>query len=172
MKINSNHILIWFAVLIAGLAGFLLASGLHSGKIVDTHNHAADMHHGESMKDGEHMEDSHNMEMVVVPEGALAPTVDLVLHKDPKGGYNAEIKTTNFSFAPERASTEHVFGEGHAHIYVDGVKINRVYGNWYHLASLGESGTHEVRVELSANSHAAYMNNGVKIEDSETVVVE
>ena len=110
--------------------------------------------------------------MVMVPEGQVAPSVDLVVHKDPKGGYNAEIKTTNFTFKPENASTEHVFGEGHAHIYVDGVKINRVYGNWYHLASLGGSGTHEVRVELSANSHAAYMHNGEVIEDIEVVEVE
>lgn len=106
-----------------------------------------------------------------VPEGIVAPTVDLVIHKDPKAGYNAQIVTTNFRFAPEKASTEPQVGEGHAHIYVDGKKINRVYGEWYHLGDIGEVGEHEIHVELSANDHSSYAQNGEVIEDTEVVEV-
>lgn len=88
-----------------------------------------------------------------------APTVMLMVHKDPKSGWNAEMKTANFRFAPEHASQDHMDGEGHAHIYVDGVKINRVYGPWYHLGEL-TPGMRTVRVILSANNHDEYALNG------------
>ncbi len=120
------------------------------------------------MADEGHM--AHAM-LFEVPEGIVAPTVDLVIHKDPKAGYNAQIVTTNFRFAPEKASTEPQVGEGHAHIYVDGRKINRVYGEWYHLGDIGEVGEHEIHVELSANDHSSYAQNGEVIEDTEVVEV-
>lgn len=43
-------------------------------------------------------------------------------------------------------------GEGHAHIYIDDVKIGRVYGEWYHLATANlnlSPGSHVVRVDLN-----------------------
>lgn len=144
------------------IVGLTLVVGFLGGMLVGKYQG------GEVKKEGT---DTHaHVSLVEVPEGALVPTVDAIIHEDPKGGYNVQIVTTNFTFAPERASTEHVFGEGHAHIYVDGVKINRVYGEWYHLASLGNAGEHTIKVELSANDHSTYAHNGVKIEDTETVM--
>lgn len=144
-------------LLVVGFVGGLLFTGAD----ISEENHA------------KHADDSHAMKhekLVDVPEGFVAPTVQLEVLEDPKSGWNARITTTGFRFAPEHASTEHVFGEGHAHIYVDDVKINRVYGDWYYLGSL-EEGTHNVRVELSANDHSSYAVDGVKIEDSVQVVV-
>lgn len=98
------------------------------------------------------------------------PTVDLIVHEDPKAGYNLEIVTENYQFAPWDASTEHVSGEGHSHLYVDGVKLTRVYGNWFYLGAL-PAGVHEIRIELSANNHSAYTHEGVIIDDAEIIVV-
>ncbi|MEX0652072.1 MAG: hypothetical protein WD509_02065 [Candidatus Paceibacterota bacterium] len=139
--------------------------GLGVGYIIQ--NNLGGDHKGHGMDAG----DSHVMHTVLseVPEGSTAPTVTLEVLKDPKSGWNAKISTTGFSFAPEKASTNHVFGEGHAHIYVDGVKINRVYGEWYHLGVLAE-GSHEIRAELSGNDHSTYAQDGVKIDS--TVVIE
>ena len=54
------------------------------------------------------------------------------------------------------------------HVYVDGVKLMRLYGHWAHL-DLTEPGDYEIRVELSANDHSALAVNGRKI-DATTVV--
>ena len=100
------------------------------------------------------------------------PSINLVVHKDPKVGYNLEIITTNYTFAPQNASTEHIDGEGHSHLYVDGEKITRVYGNWYYLKAFTEPGEHTIRVELSANDHRAYASGGVRIDDTEHILVD
>lgn len=106
-----------------------------------------------------------------VPVGVAAPSVDISVTPDPKAGWNLRVETTDFRWAPERASTEHVWGEGHAHLYVDGTKVGRLYGEHYHLSGL-DVGTHQVRVALSWNDHIDISSGGRLVEDTETVVVE
>lgn len=99
------------------------------------------------------------------------PEIDLVLHKDPKSGWNAQILLENMVFAPAHASTQHVDGEGHAHIYINGEKINRVYSEWYHFGAL-EPGTHTVTVTLSTNDHMELTHDGQPISDTEVIEVK
>lgn len=121
--------------------------------------------------DHEHGGDEHAMmHEMLVEASSPAPTLDVVVHKDPMSGYNVELLTTNFRFAPENASLEHVPGEGHGHIYVDGTKINRLYGNWYHLGKL-EEGQREIKVSLSANNHGIYAVNGEEIAVTKVITV-
>ena len=112
----------------------------------------------------------HTHVMMDVPS-ENAPTVDLIVTEDPKAGYNLQILTENFEFAPERASTDHIEGQGHAHVYVDDVKINRVYGEWYHIPSL-EPGEHQIKVTLSTNNHKDISVDGKMVVDIETIMVE
>ncbi|MGI9540082.1 MAG: hypothetical protein ACR2N6_08040 [Miltoncostaeaceae bacterium] len=90
-------------------------------------------------------------ETVAAPAGM---TVSLRVLKDSKKGYNAVIMPTGFRFAPAAAGGEHVPGEGHAHLMVDGTQIARPYAarHWFDLPP----GMHEVRVTLNANTHAGY----------------
>ena len=106
-----------------------------------------------------------------VPDGVATPGVDVTLHVDPKAGWNVQIDTTAFRWAPENASTTPVMGEGHAHLYVDDHKVARVYGGWYHLGSL-EEGEHEIRVTLNANNHSDYAKDGQVIADMDVVTVD
>lgn len=103
-------------------------------------------------------------------EPADAPSVGLSVHVDPKSGWNLEITTDGFTSAPEHASGEHIAGEGHFHLYVDGVKRHRVYSDWYYLAGLSE-GEHEVAIELTANDHRAYALDGEPIQATAHVTV-
>ena len=61
--------------------------------------------------------------------------------------------TTNFRFAPENASSPHRDGEGHALLYVNGEKVARLYGPWFHIEFL-PSGPTKVTVTLNANDHS------------------
>jgi len=152
--------------LIIGFAGGALATKMNSADLAGEDTH-------EAMSDEMQMEVAmHQHDIVEVAPGTPVPTLDFDITKDPVSGYNVHLTTTNFTFVPANASTEHVAGEGHAHIYVDGVKINRVYGDWYHLGTLGAPGEHEVRVELSANDHSTYAVNGEEIGVSKMVAVD
>ena len=79
------------------------------------------------------------------------PAFEVQVLRDAVAGWNILI-VTDVRFAPENVSTGNVEGEGHAHVYVDSVKVSRIYGMWHYLYDL-EPGEHEIRIELSNNDH-------------------
>lgn len=99
----------------------------------------------------------------IAADPAHAPGVQIKAGKDTMAGWNVHIVTTHFQFAPEHVNQAHQAGEGHAHIYVDGHKVARVYGPWFHLENQ-EPGRHEVRVTLNANTHDELTLNGKTID--------
>jgi len=124
----------------------------------------------------EEMSMSHSMSTTLhtherMEAGEPLPKIWLEVLPDPKSGYNAHITLEHFVFAPERASQGFVAGEGHAHIYVDGIKINRVYGEWYYLGTLAP-GEHDITVRLSTNDHKELVHQGEPIEARAMVYVE
>ena len=126
-----------------GGIGFLIAAG--NGITLDSHDHATD-HAG-----GGH--DHAAMAKIDLPAGDTAPTLTAQVIEDPASGWNLHVQTTNFRFAPEHASTAHVAGEGHAHVYVNGEKLARVYANWYHIDHL-PTGDVMIEVALNSNDHS------------------
>ena len=99
--------------------------------------------------------------------GPDAPDVTVTLKPDPSTGWNLHIATTNFRFAPNNASRHHVAGEGHAHVYINGKKHGRVYGDWVHLDDLpqGPLARSIVRVGLYTNDHRAIYVGGRIVAD-------
>ena len=104
-----------------------------------------------------------------IAEGALVPTIEIDIAEDPLEGWNLRIHTTNFRIVPENVSTTHVDGEGHMHLYIDGVKTSRIYGEWHHIGVL-EPGEHDVRVELSSNNHSTLALAGDPVDATTTIV--
>ncbi len=96
------------------------------------------------------------------------PTVTLTVTPDPVSGFNIHAEVEHLVWTPEKAGLDHVDGEGHAHVYVDGEKVARIYGEWYHLTGTAP-GSHDVTVTLNANTHAPYGVNGVEIADTVTI---
>ena len=99
------------------------------------------------------------------------PTLDVEIIPDPHTGWNLYLKTTNFTFQPERSGLEHVDGQGHAHLYINGKKVNRVYSPWYYISSL-PLGENKIAVTLNTNDHKAYVVNDKPIEKSVTLQVK
>ena len=95
------------------------------------------------------------------------PTFEVQVLKDPVEGWNILI-VTEVRFAPENVSTGNVEGEGHAHVYVDGAKVSRIYGPWHYLNDL-EPGEHEIRIELSNNDHTAITTGDHVLEETVTI---
>ena len=118
-----------------------------------------------------HDHSGHSHEPLEVSKSDQIPTVTLTVLKDPMSGWNAKVVVEHFRFAPENASQDHVAGEGHGHLYVDGVKINGLYGDWYHLGKLS-AGSHTVMVSLSSNDHRDLTHNGQVIAHSVSIQVD
>ena len=97
--------------------------------------------------------------------------VDFRVEKDASGGWNVFITTQNFTFTPEHVNQPHVAGEGHAHLYINGSKLARLYGPAYHIESL-PYGPHEMRVVLETNEHHEYAIAGRPIDKTIEINVE
>jgi hypothetical protein len=116
--------------------------------------------------------DIHGHKIINIPEGIQAPSLDGKVEQDPSGSWLLKIETENFTFAPEKAGLKQLnYNEGHAHIYLDGEKVNRLYGNYYNLGELNE-GTHQIKVTLNANNHDGLADKGQEIACIEIFKVE
>lgn len=146
-----NRILAIFAIGLGlgGGIGFLTAAS--NGVSLTGHDHAGI---AEGM---EH----HNHDGMVEVALDSAPSLSVELIEDPMSGWNLHVLTEAFQFTPENAGAAHAMNEGHAHVYVDGVKIARLYGDWMHIAALPDAA--EVSVTLNTNDHQTYSVDGKAI---------
>lgn len=113
-----------------------------------------------SLKDKEEKNESANFhdamahEMIQIDENIPAPTISVEAIKDAKDGYNLHVITTNYKWTPENVNAPPVQGQGHAHIYVNGVKLARLYSEWFNVSSSElKEGANEITVTLNANDH-------------------
>jgi len=107
-------------------------------------------------------------------EQEASPKAVLEVKKDPTGGFNVHVVTTNFVWRPEMASMQHVPGEGHAHVYLDGRKIMRIYNEWFHLNTFQfatKAGEQLLSIEFVGNDHAPYTIQGLPVGSEQIVDV-
>lgn len=154
--------LLGIGLVFGGGIGFLVAAA--NGVTLDGHDHdmstnqTAHSGHGDPATAAPHNHD----DLLSLPTGDDAPTLKVAVVKDPVSGWNLQLMTSNFRFAPDHASQAHVAGEGHAHVYVNGDKLARLYSPWMHIASLPD-GTAHIEVTLNANDHRALAIDGTPI---------
>ncbi len=117
--------------------------------------------------------DMHAHNHIQVAPGKKDPTVSVEVLKDTMAGYNLHIVTTNFTFTPSDAGKSPVQNTGHAHVYVNGKKIGRAYGDWYYIGKDNfHPGTNMVTVSLNANDHSDWVASDGKTEISASTVVD
>lgn len=106
-----------------------------------------------------------------VTDDELAPTVDIFATEDRLSGWNIRVETENFMFAPESVGLPHEAGEGHAHLYINDEKADRIYGRYTHIGPL-PPGDYTIRVTLTTNSHRVYAVDGNVVSDEVEITVE
>lgn len=153
-------------LIFGALVGFLVAAGY--GVTLNGHDHETDhlTDHSETAHSGAEAP-SHDHSEVIALEAENAPIIDAILHADPAGGWNLEVTTQNFRFAPDHVSQDYIEGEGHAHIYVNGEKLARLYGNWFQLADVTAGDI--VSVSLNSNDHKVFAVDNRAISTQITV---
>ena len=117
------------------------------------HHNGAETPSSDAAADSAHNHEALHHRVTVLTAGPDAPTLDLVVTKDVDHGWNVNVVTTNFQFAPEKVGGKAVPGEGHAHLYVAGEQVARVYGPWFHISKLPH-GLVDITVTLNANDHS------------------
>ncbi|MEM6998137.1 MAG: hypothetical protein AAF413_04470 [Patescibacteria group bacterium] len=118
-----------------------------------------------SSHDGHSSHGTHMKHALFNVAAADAPSVSISVTEDAKSGWNVQLATDRFEFTPESVNSENVVGEGHAHLYVDGKKVARLYGSTFHYPE-NFDGTREFRVTLNANDHGEYAVDGQVVEAS------
>ncbi|WP_119394451.1 hypothetical protein [Salinibius halmophilus] len=96
------------------------------------------------------------------------PDVAISLLPDAKQGWNLTLQLTNFTFTPQQVNQNDQANIGHAHLYINGEKVARLYSRFYHIAQLPEAGA-QIRVTLNSNNHATWLNNGDEISATVTL---
>jgi copper(I)-binding protein len=105
-----------------------------------------------------------------LPPGETAPEIGLEVEAGDEG-FAVRIETRHFRFAEELVDQPHQPGTGHAHLYVGGMKLGRLYGPDARINAL-PPGRHEVLVTLNTNDHRAYVANGRVLGASAWLTVE
>ena len=169
---NRAVAMLLIGLIFGGGIGFTIAAG--AGVTLDGHDHSAhlapvdgEVDHAQmdhaAMGHGDMSGDAHDHDTVItLPAGPDAPTLDVAVTKDG-AGWNLQVITTNFTLTPERIGGDHIAGEGHGHVYLNGVKQARIYGEWYHIDAV-PGGDVELRVTLNSNNHSALAVGDVPLE--------
>jgi hypothetical protein len=158
MKKNT---LIFVVMVVSIVVGYFV--GVNSTK-----TNKSSMH---SMHDMDQSKTMHNHAMLDINNWAQIPELKIDAIKDAKDGYNIHIQTKNFTFTPENVNTKNIDNQGHAHIFINGIKISRVYGSWYYVSSDKlQSGMNTIEVTLNANDHSELVLNNNHINASVEVI--
>jgi copper(I)-binding protein len=95
---------------------------------------------------------------VMIDDGTPVPNLTLTVSADD-AGYPVTLDTENFTFFTPPTGQDmapHVPGEGHGHLYLNGVKLQRMYGPTARIGAL-LPGQYTITVTLNSNDHRTYM---------------
>ncbi len=107
------------------------------------------------MKMEESDDDMQSMhEQFAIDSNKLVPSVEINVEKDMMKGYNLTLAVENFTFVPENVNNgKDSQNEGHAHIYVNGEKLTRLYSTSFYLGEDQVKAGDKVSVTLNTNTH-------------------
>lgn len=156
---NRALALLVIGLVLGGGIGFVLAAA--NGVTLDGHDHATD--HGSGDHEMALAGTGHDHSQLRDVGGDVPATLAIQVTEDLVSGWNLHLMTTGFAFAPASAGLTHVPGQGHAHVYANGAKIARVYGDWLHIDTL-PTGAVDLMVTLNSNDHQTLAVDGVPVQ--------
>ncbi len=122
----------------------------------DSHDHDHDHDHGNNLD---------------VSQLTDPPTVSISGAAIETGEVNLNFAVKNLELVPISPASEHESGQGHLHLYVDGVSVAMLHETSYVVTDLTK-GLHNFRVAISANDHREYHVDGKAISDSISIEIE
>lgn len=93
------------------------------------------------------------------------PSINLKIIKDNIDGYNLHIDLKNFNLEPSQVGKENQTNTGYLNLYVNDIKITRVYSNWVHIPqrflNLKEN---FIKITVNTNLHDVFVIEGKPIK--------
>ncbi|MFY0619420.1 copper chaperone PCu(A)C [Shimia sp.] len=105
-----------------------------------------------------------------VGEGEPAPHIE-VIAKQMDDTWRIQVLSQDFEFTPSLVDGPHVPGTGHGHIYLNGLKLGRIYSPTTVIGEL-PPGAHDIRVTLSTNDHRAYVVGDLPITSAIRIIAD
>ena len=104
-----------------------------------------------------------------VGEGEPAPDIDVSV--EPKGDdWQIRVTAKDFTFSQDMIDGPHVPGTGHAHLYLGGLKLKRLFDPETRIGPL-PPGKHEVRVTLNPDGPRAYVVGALPVTATALITV-
>jgi len=159
----------YFTIIV--LASILVMNNTYAQQSSNEKQSSSDMNIDMTMK----MDHSHLP--IAVPSNITTPALSLQINKDTMSGYNLHLQISNYKLMPPpsditnmadlMSATVHKesgFIEGHAHLYINGIKIQRVYGLDVHLPKKHfKQGLNTVSVTLNNHGHMYWTVDDKKV---------
>ena len=122
----------------------------------------------------------HQHDLVAIPAKAKQPQLSVKLYPDPLSGYNLHLELVNYRIEPPEKeaaqnqettdSIENLIIGGHAHLFVNGKKIRRLYSRYTHVpGSLLNEGINNITVTLNSHQHNSWTLDGRPLTSSVTI---
>ncbi|MEO9842279.1 MAG: copper chaperone PCu(A)C [Roseobacter sp.] len=86
-------------------------------------------------------------------------------------GADISVNVENFSFVRAADNAPHVPNQGHGHIYLNGLKIGRLYAPNFSLNAL-PAGSYNLIVTLNSNTHQPYVRGGSLVQDTLSFIIQ
>ncbi len=125
-----------------------------------------------------HNPDSHSYRMLDVTNAERIPAITkMEILKEPEDmGYDIYVEMENWTFTPEFVGQTYKENQGHIHVYLDGKKAGRMYGNYYYLGKLSK-GKHKIAITINGDDHTAFTvknkhGKDIMIGRTETIIVD
>jgi len=105
-------------------------------------------------------------------DSASAPKIEMSVTPEADNKWAVEVTTDNFNFfEPKVEPLKHKDGQGHGHLYLNGLKLQRMYNGSAIIGAL-PIGKHTVSVTLNTNDHQAYAVHGKVVSASVDIEVK
>ncbi len=102
-----------------------------------------------------------------VPAAEPQPALQIFVSEDPNG-WHIQVEADNFTFSEADQDGPHRPGIGHAHVYLNGLKLQRLFETEFTIGAL-PAGIHTLRVTLNTNDHRVYMVGGQPVAATATI---
>ena len=100
------------------------------------------------------------------------PNIEMTVAQNANNSWSINLTTQNFEFfEPETEPLEHKDGQGHGHLYLNGLKLQRMYSNTATIGAL-PAGQHIISVTLNSNDHRAFSVEGAPVTASAEVTAD
>ncbi|MEM7443487.1 MAG: copper chaperone PCu(A)C [Pseudomonadota bacterium] len=103
--------------------------------------------------------------------GEPPPSLEMTVTPGEGGTWLVELTTEHFTFDDASDPPEHVPSHGHGHLYLNGLKLQRVYSENAEIGQLAP-GTYIVSVSLNTNTHMPYTDDNGLVSAEATITVE